>query len=97
MPKQLVSSFVRYFDCLTIKLSHFLTELELANDLFELWLIHQGSEPSVGVLEGLSKFRIKHLKQENILGSLGPFCIVSLRIGICLLCWSIFPATELDL
>ena len=40
---------------LTIKLSHFLTELEITNDGLELWLVDEGDKPAVHIDEGLTE------------------------------------------
>ena len=43
---------------LTIKLRHLLTESDLSNDCFDLWLVHKCGKPSVEIDKGLAEVGI---------------------------------------
>ncbi len=55
----------RRFEKRTIKLSHFLTELDLAQNSLKLWLIDTGQKPASDIGVGLTESRLKNLDDER--------------------------------
>lgn len=49
----------------TIKLSHFLTELDLAQNSLKLWLVDTGQKPASDIGVGLTESRLKNLDDER--------------------------------
>lgn len=58
-----IKNYTSRFEKLTIKLSHFLTELNLSQNSLKLRLVDTGHKPASDVGVGLTESRLKNLER----------------------------------